>query len=428
MTSDHEYARGLLVRGIAAAKADEINSAQHFLERVLHAPASHIQHLDALYWLSKINQDPVQKRSLLEDILASDPAHHRARRQLAILDGKLDPDDIINPDQYQNAASDEPIAASSERFVCTTCGGRKIFSPDGSELVCEYCQQSHNTPGGGKGIEEQNFIVGIATAKGHSQAVDMRSLECHGCGVIFLIQPKTISISCPHCDSVYAIDHTDMRKLVPPEGIIPFSVNKEIAVRNISQWLKNIKAKSNPSLRGMNGVYLPVWTFDIGGQLPYSYVFQESQQQFRKEGIELVYFDDLPIPANTPRFKKYSELVNSFVLQDVQPYEPKFLANWPAETYQITLASAALEARRLAISQLKNQIKRNLPDNAQLLKIDTTKFFIETYKLILVPVWIGLVSMGNLQQEVLVSGQSGMVYGEHPQPSLTKLMNWLTGK
>ena len=52
----------------------------------------------ANYYLSQVEDDPRQKRQFLEETLAIDMGHAAARRALAILDGKLNPDEIVNPD------------------------------------------------------------------------------------------------------------------------------------------------------------------------------------------------------------------------------------------------------------------------------------------------------------------------------------------
>src|SRR5512146_759381 len=134
--------RDLLVRGIAAFKAKEFGEARHYLEWLLHLDPPMDQRLDALMCLVEISHDPAEQRSLLEDALALDPADPRARRRLAILDGRLDPSQIVDPDHLPAAPAPlAPAAAETgaRRFTCPNCGGRMVFTPDGQSLVCEYC-------------------------------------------------------------------------------------------------------------------------------------------------------------------------------------------------------------------------------------------------------------------------------------------------
>ena len=107
-----ESVRQLLVRGVAAARTGEARDkeeARYYLEWVLrHNEASSDQKSTAWLWLSQIEDDPRKKRDCLENILAGDPANGPARRGLAILDGRLKPEDIIDPNKPI-----EPVKAST---------------------------------------------------------------------------------------------------------------------------------------------------------------------------------------------------------------------------------------------------------------------------------------------------------------------------
>src|SRR3990172_11151716 len=93
-----DYAESLLHNGIVEAKAGEKGTARRYLERAINTSGDHAVLSEAWYWLSKITDDPAEKRSALENCLSFDMRHTRARRELAILDGKLDAREIINPD------------------------------------------------------------------------------------------------------------------------------------------------------------------------------------------------------------------------------------------------------------------------------------------------------------------------------------------
>src|SRR4051812_18915966 len=78
----------LLLYGVSAAKADSKEEARFYLEWVLR-DADVEQETEAWYWLSRITDDPAEKRNCLENVLAAYPKHPEARRDLAILDGRL---------------------------------------------------------------------------------------------------------------------------------------------------------------------------------------------------------------------------------------------------------------------------------------------------------------------------------------------------
>jgi hypothetical protein len=120
----------LLVRGIAAAKAGSKQEATFFLEWVLRTEGAPDQHLEAWWWLSQVSNDPVEKRRYLEEVLARNPSDHRARRALAILDGRLKPETIVEADRIPERRPISVGEAPAERFTCPRCGGRSPAASD----------------------------------------------------------------------------------------------------------------------------------------------------------------------------------------------------------------------------------------------------------------------------------------------------------
>src|SRR5512143_2922224 len=93
-----DYSRDLLRSGIIEFKAGNRAAARRYIDRALYMSGDHDVLAEAWYWMSQLTDDPAGKRRALENCLAHDLRHSRARRALAILDGKLKPGDIIDPD------------------------------------------------------------------------------------------------------------------------------------------------------------------------------------------------------------------------------------------------------------------------------------------------------------------------------------------
>ena len=189
-----DSAHDLLVRGIAALKAKEYQEANFYLDRVLTNEPDIQESIEARLGLCEISTDPKEQRNLLEDILSNDPTEARARRKLAILDGKLKPDEIVDADHLVQPAQNTQEANDPKRFVCPKCGGRMTFLPDGKSLTCEYCQSrqelnsnSHNS----QQSSEQDFFLAMATSRAHFSPVVQRTFSCKGCGAnSFFLQIK----------------------------------------------------------------------------------------------------------------------------------------------------------------------------------------------------------------------------------------------
>src|SRR5262245_35501944 len=92
-----DSARDLLVRGIAFDKEGAKAEARYFLEFALRGEPDYGQQAEAWLWLSKRSDDSAEKRLLLEQVLSVDLANAEARKELAILDGRLRPEEILGP-------------------------------------------------------------------------------------------------------------------------------------------------------------------------------------------------------------------------------------------------------------------------------------------------------------------------------------------
>ena len=214
-----DYAESLLHTGILEAKAGQKTTARRYLERAINTSGEHAVLSEAWYWLSTITDDPAEKRSALENCLSFDMRHARARRELAILDGKLDAQEIINPDALPVVSTD-PAQAAADRFMCPQCGAKMSFAPDGVSLFCEHCTRRQVLSSQGE-AREQDFLVAMATARGHGVPVAMQVFHCQGCGAEFILPPEVISASCAYCDSPHVVSLESSRELLQPEGIIP---------------------------------------------------------------------------------------------------------------------------------------------------------------------------------------------------------------
>ena len=428
-----DYAESLLRSGIIEAKAGEKITARRYLERAVGTSGDHVVLSEAWYWLSKVIDDPTEKRSALENCISFDMRHARARRELAILDGKLDEKEIINPDALP-AQSTDPAQATADRFMCPQCGARMIFAPDGSGLVCEHCTRNQSLASGGE-AEEQDFLIAMATARGHGKPVAMQVFHCQGCGAEFILPPDVISATCAYCDSPHVVSLEESRELLQPEGVIPQAFDQKQATRLLVDWVEGNGLKPQGTVDLPRGVYLPIWTFDIGGAIGYSGQKYEKEDGFSQRATKVVtisrehpiYVNDLPIPASRKIARHLVSLLPTFELNKTRPYDPRYLANWAAEVYDVSMADASLDARSRAYSRLKHRLPGDIASLFNL-RTSSSSLSIESFKLVLVPVWITEIPVNDKKMLVLINGQNGVVQGDLPRQekkSKNGLLDWL---
>jgi predicted RNA-binding Zn-ribbon protein involved in translation (DUF1610 family) len=394
--------RELLVRGIAAAKAGDFQEARFYLEWALRRDSGGETQIQAWYWLSEISLKPEEQRAWLEQILVLDPGHARARRKLAILDGRLPQEQVIDPDQLVHeapAASEGP--ASGERFVCPNCGARLAFTADGQDLACDHCGYRRPTGSPAGRVEEpgdQDFIVTMATARGHRTATRVRTFVCPACGASYMLGPTDVSLLCAHCGATYVVDHARETELIIPDGLIPMAIPAGAARERVQGAL------AEP----LRGVYLPAWLFEIGGRITRRRWVDDQRQRRQRlaEETEPILLSDVCVPATERLAEILVQAVQGFDFAGLVPYEPGYLADWAAETYSVPLSKAALLARQQAVRVLIS--RRPMNSRAREESFSSAGMQILTYRLILLPFWVAADCAW------LINGQTGRPTGAQP--------------
>src|SRR6266545_3355485 len=225
-----DYGKELLRSGIIDAKTGNRESARRYLDRAVYISNDHDVLAEAWFWMSEVLDDKLEKRKALENCLANDLQHARARRSLAILDGKLKADEIINPDKLPLAPAGLR-AADAQRFMCPKCGGRMSFAPDGQSLICEYCTRHQALGFSPKPADEKDFITAMATARGHGKPLNQQVFHCEGCGSEFILPPEQISSSCVYCNSPHVVSLENTKDLLAPDGILPHIFDEQRAMK-----------------------------------------------------------------------------------------------------------------------------------------------------------------------------------------------------
>ena len=410
--------RDLLVQGIASAKAHEDDLARRYLERLLGLHPSTEDSIEAWYWLSQICANLDEKRNYIELILANNPADMRARRALEVLDGKLKPAEIIDPDHWVAPVPSGSAETAVDRFTCPKCGGRMVFTPDGQSLVCENCEAQQRLSGKGEGPAsggtEQDFLAALATGKGHQIPVQVASFQCHGCGSQFILPPHALSGTCPYCGSVYVVEQAQTSLLIAPDGVIPMKVDKDWVSQHLSGWIHDHGADHSVVIPQAYGMYLPVWAFNLSGTIPWHGLKYENRNWVPVSGEELAQHENIVVSASQRSWSHLKPLLESFRLEEAVAYDPAYLADWLAETYQVTVADAALSAREMVVNREREQIQRGILSPIHGLFLNTAQLTVDSYKMLLLPVWIGQFGQAERLQPVLVNGQNGQVFGDLP--------------
>ena len=277
----------------------------------------------------------------------------------------------------------------------------------------------------GSGVEnEKDFIVAMATMKGHGKPLQEQVFHCDGCGAEFILPPQLISANCVYCDSPHVVKFEDTKDLLEPNSILPHSFDQKQAVRLLVDWVEGSNIKPEKKVELPRGVYLPMWTFDIGGFIEYTgeiVEYEESSFNNRRERKVTrvndnypVMVNDLALPAARKLSAVFMKLIPGFELSALKSYDPRYLAGWAAEVYDIPMADASLDARSQAFKQYKDRLP-NLLGGITVTRTSSAGMLVESFKLALLPVWMTELPFEGRNHLVLINGQSGIVASDLPE-------------
>jgi hypothetical protein len=124
----------------------------------------------------------------------------------------------------------------------------------------------------------------------------------------------------------------------------------------------------------------------------------------------------MKIPASRRTSAPFLRLISTFDMKAVRPYDPRYLADWPAEVYDVPLAEASLDARSFAYSHFKDNLP-HLLNTMKLIHTSSARLAVQSFKLVLLPVWMAEIPYAGGEHLILINGQNGRVEGEMPEAS-----------
>ena len=419
-----EYDNDLLREGILHYRVKEFNTARNFIERALENADDQQTRAQANYYLSLLSDDPVQKRKYLEEALAIDMTYAEARRALAVLDGKLKADDIVNPDKLPAQFSGTETV-QADRFTCPKCGGRMVYAPDGTSLICEYCNRNQRLTTSA-GSAEQDFIVAMANGSGQRSPVAVQTFKCQGCGAMFVLAPDQISATCAYCGSVHVVALAEKQQLIEPDSLLPMAFDQKQAAWVLVHWVEGLKITPQEQVQAPRGLYLPAWTFDIIGSIPWNGMVYRNKREVPVSGTKEIDFNDVRILGSKKLADLMVKALPEFDLSNATAYDARFLAGWMADVYDLPMADASLDARQVAVEHVRATIRQEF-GQIQNLGYSTSGIMVSAFKLVLVPVWVTEIKTQDHSSRVLINGRTGSVHSEIPEHGLAGWLDTVLG-
>jgi predicted RNA-binding Zn-ribbon protein involved in translation (DUF1610 family) len=328
-------------------------------------------------------------------------------------------------------------------YSCESCGADLRFAPGQTRLVCDHCGHVQDIPAatgrGAASLREIPLQEALAQGLPEPEMEEHRTLSCPNCGASIELQNGEHSTQCPFCATPVVTD-TGTRRLIKPQGVLPFQLTEEQARAALSKWLGSLwfapNGLSQYARRGrrMTGIYAPFWTFDANTRTRYSGqrgdAYYETRtvktdkgprtQQVRRirwsavSGRVARAFDDVVIYAARSLPPPYIDALRPWDLSALQAYRRDYLAGFSAEGYTVELHEGHHSAQAEMIRVIQTDIRRDIGGDEQRITAMDPSFADETFKHILLPVWTAAYKFRGRSYRFIVNAQTGRVQGDRP--------------
>lgn len=349
-------------------------------------------------------------------------------------------------DQQESVFEEEkPISnTNQEEIKCYSCGGSLRFVPGINKLKCEYCGSEFDIDESPVEIKELDFEEYLKNNVGTIEQHTIHVVECKNCGAHITLEENVVSDKCPFCGSVFVVTDTLSETQMKPGSVLPFGLDKKKAFENFKKWIKDLwfapsdLSKKMTDVKDLNGIYVPYWTFDADTHSVYRgrrgddyYVTvtytdnvngksvtrtrQERRTRWTSVSGELdKFFDDVLVVASNSVSKKFVEELEPWDLENLVPYDEKYLSGFRAETYQVDLKLGFDHAKVRIDSGVDSAIKSQIGGDHQEITSKNTEYSNITFKHILLPIYISAYKYKSKTFQILVNARTGEVQGDRP--------------
>lgn len=323
---------------------------------------------------------------------------------------------------------------------CPSCGNHLEYLAENRSICCSHCGYEEALNKSNDQVIEKDLHAAIKDVdKFIPEEGGKKVFDCGNCGAKFMVEHDKLKVNCGFCGSKNVNLDAHKHQYIKPLGIIPFYVSREEANKKFNRWIKQgafhpNKLRRMAALEDLHGVYIPFWTYDAKTQSTWSgeaghYSSQgaamPSRGRIRNQRVPQVnwrsrkgniehFFDDVLVVASGELAQEEMDKVTPYRLEEVVNYDPRLLMGWEAEVYQIEINDGYKIAEQIIDHRLRNMCSAQLGGDTQRNLHVNSRKSAQTYKHLILPLWICSYTYQGKIYRFLINGQTGRVNGQKP--------------
>ncbi len=325
------------------------------------------------------------------------------------------------------------------KFNCPRCGAVTKFDVAAAGVACEHCGYQAPTQVQQVGLQAgvMEFTLETLSKAELGWGAARKEMLCSACGAELTIPENSLTSTCPFCASNRVNVRTAPVEQLRPRYLVPFKIEPQTTHTIAQAWLKKgwyhpAELGSGALLDRFNGVYLPFWTFsasissdwnaEVGYEVEERY-YDDGEKTWKtrtridwrwEDGRVEINVSDLLVGGSSHINQRILKKLYPFNLSDLVSYAPDFLAGWQAQTYDHTLPAAWEEGKAEMRNRAKSACNRDINSSYVRNFSMTADFADESWRYILLPVYIAAYQFDSKPYQVMINGQTGVIAGQKP--------------
>jgi len=337
--------------------------------------------------------------------------------------------------------TETPVQKTELKKACVNCGAELKYKPGTTSVTCDYCGYQEKISLETSKFEELELYPYLERMGDQKNSEEISILHCKNCGANQHVEENYKSLHCVYCSMPLILEDARKEDWILPGAVLPFQIDQNKSFLIFKKWVHGLwwapnklkKASLDPQFT--KGLYLPYWTFDAqlaadytGQRGEYYYVTESytdskgkrQTRQVRKtrwypaSGHVSGFVDDTLVQASKQRAGRVPSKIARWDLKKLKPFHSGFLSGFVTEKYTIPLKDGHGKSREVAHQIATTWAARDIGGDTQRVSTIDMKLAEETFKHILLPVYVSSYRFQGKEYNFFVNGETGALSGKRP--------------
>ena len=322
-----------------------------------------------------------------------------------------------------------------------------VYAPKLQNLQCIYCGVTKPLSVQPAQIQENDYVLWAQKNEEEKaktqqeQSMAAQLVTCAQCGATIQLDATKSSTNCPYCGTPLMLENAQVKRFWQPDYLLPFAIDKKECSTLFSKWLNGKCFLSSKYKNGnvwgekFQGIYFPYWTYDAhtcttyeGERGTHTKVVSRNAKGENVSRTVTTWsqvtgtvgrsFDDILVPASKNLPEKMLKEQKKWPLQNLVQYTPEFTAGFTTDVYTVDFTEGVVTAKKQMEQVIDEDIRKDIGGDKQRVSNKQVRYTDLMFKLILLPLWIGVFKIDGKVYQFIINGRTGEVHGDYPLDKL----------